>query len=51
MTLLSAIKHLEMLYKSLNKPQSLWFENNWMKPNTDKCYLAVSGRKYKHRQK
>ena len=26
----------------------VWFENNYMKLNTDKCYLFVSGAKYKH---
>ena len=26
----------------------LWFENNCMKLNTDKCHLLVSGTKYEH---
>ena len=25
-----------------------WFENNFMKLNTDKCYLLVSGHKYEN---
>ena len=25
-----------------------WFENNYMKLNTDKCHLLVSGTKYEH---
>ena len=25
-----------------------WFENNYMKLNTDKCHLLVSGTKYVH---
>ena len=25
-----------------------WFENNYVKLNTDKCHLLVSGTKYEH---
>ena len=42
---------LENVLKSLEKNSMLaigWFENNYMKLNTDKCRLIVSG--YKHEQ-
>ena len=42
---------LENVQKSLEKNSMLairWFENNYMKLNTDKCRLIVSG--YKHEQ-
>ena len=42
---------LENVPKSLEKnpmPAMRWFENNYMKLNTDKCRLIVSG--YKHEQ-
>ena len=42
---------LENVLKSLEKNSMLairWFENNYMKLNTDKCCLVVSG--YKHEQ-
>ena len=25
-----------------------WFQNNYMKLNTDKCHLLVAGRKFEH---
>ena len=40
---------LENVLKSLEKNSMLailWFENNYMKSNTDKCHLIVSGYKY-----
>ena len=40
---------LENVLKSLEKSSMLailWFENNYMKSNTDKCHLIVSGCKY-----
>ena len=42
-------QRLENVLKSLEKNSMLairWFENNYMKLNTDKCHLIVSG--YKH---
>ena len=42
---------LENALKSLEKNSMLatrWFENNYLKSNTDKCQLTVSG--YKHEQ-
>ena len=42
---------VENVLKSLEKNSMLairWFENNYMKLNTDKCGLIVSG--YKHEQ-
>ena len=44
-------KRLENVLKSLEKNTMLailWIENNYMKLNTDKCHLIVSG--YKHKQ-
>ena len=44
-------KSLENVLKSLEKNSMLairWFENNYMKLNTDKCRLILSG--YKHEQ-
>ena len=45
---------LENVLKSLEKSSILaisWFENNYMKLNTDKCHLIVSGYKYEHMNK
>ena len=44
-------KRLENVLKLLEKNSMLpicWFENNYVKLNTDKCHLTVSG--YKHEQ-
>ena len=44
-------KSLKNVLKSLEKNSMLairWFENNYVKLNTDKCHLIVSG--YKHEQ-
>ena len=42
---------LKNLFLRLDHDSALvisWFETNYMKLNTDKCHLLVSGRKYEH---
>ena len=34
--------------KGNSKLAIFWFENNYMKLNTDKCHLLVFGTKYEH---
>ena len=48
-TLLICNESLEIVLNHLEKNSDLailWFENNYMKLNTDKCHLLVSGVKY-----
>ena len=44
-------QNLAELVKKLEENSDLainWFQNNYMKLNTDKCHLLVSGSKYEH---
>ena len=49
MTTYISDESLENVHKSLEKNSMLairWFENNYMKLNTDKCRLIFSGNKH-----
>ena len=46
-----AIKNLEFVLLKLEEQSNIainWFENNYMKMNSDKCHLPISGNKYEH---
>ena len=43
--------NLEVLLTQLEECSELviaWFQNNYMKLNTDKCHLLVAGHKFEH---
>ena len=44
-------KNIEFVFAKLEENSNIaikWFENNYMKMNSDKCHLFVSGHKYEH---
>ena len=46
-------KNLAELLEKLERNSELaihWFEDNYMKSNSDKCHLHISGHKYEHQR-